>query len=637
VSTGTRTIDAALAPAPSAAPRAHGALAIAAASRGARWLRRAGRLALASLALVAPAAQGAVAWTGGRPLSLIWKPLPNLPSIVRPGDVLTVWADAPFYATRWRAELDLGALRFPLVGVEAPPQAAPTRWTPAFVVPRGLPEETYDLVLSCATCASDTARHSVKVVPGFRRDFAFAQITDTHLPSHVFSSSPEFDLADTSGMADLDAVIDDLNLIHPEFVLHTGDLVNEGELEDFWDMHELTRGRAMLERLRDPVFLVSGNHDIGGWQATPPPAGTSRRDWWRFFGWPALAAPGGSYPWHSQDYSFDYGPLHVVGLEAYQNDGGYDGFAPEIYGAQSLTDEQLAWLARDLAAVPPVRTRLAFLHYDFGGTGPGGLAAPAGSQLADLAALGLDGAIWGHWHDVPEGDLAARPFNLGLQSVIGNESGGRAFRIFRVHDGIVTPGPMHHAGGTRQAPVDSLQVRWSGPNDGTRAALAATIMNLYGESWDHARLIFRLAAGDSQPAASGGTIAQIVRQGARADVYVDCAVPASDTVTVSVAPAAPAPQAPLVLSPPAPNPFRPGTSIAVFRWSQPAAGPATLGLYDLRGARVATLFDGVAGSGERWVAWDGRADAGVGLSPGIYLARLRAAAGERVTKVVVLK
>ena len=28
-----------------------------------------------------------------------------------------------------------------------------------------------------------------------------------------------------------------------------------------------------------PVYLTAGNHDIGGWVATPPPAGTARRDW----------------------------------------------------------------------------------------------------------------------------------------------------------------------------------------------------------------------------------------------------------------------------------------------------------------------------------------------------------------------
>mgnify|MGYP002260495281 CR=1 FL=1 len=43
----------------------------------------------------------------------------------------------------------------------------------------------------------------------------FAQISDTHLPTHAFSSGGVINTADTTGMADFDAVIDDLNLIHP--------------------------------------------------------------------------------------------------------------------------------------------------------------------------------------------------------------------------------------------------------------------------------------------------------------------------------------------------------------------------------------------------------------------------------------
>ena len=42
--------------------------------------------------------------------------------------------------------------------------------------------------------------------------------------------------ADTSGMGDFDAVIEDVNIIHPQFIIHTGDLVNEGELEEYLGM-----------------------------------------------------------------------------------------------------------------------------------------------------------------------------------------------------------------------------------------------------------------------------------------------------------------------------------------------------------------------------------------------------------------
>ena len=594
------------------------------------------RILLPALALLAAPRGPAAAWEPGDPLTVIWRPLPNLPALVRPGDVLTVWARAPLEAGDWSAALLRGAVSRPLPHLR--PDSAMMRglWSVRFEVPQGMPEALYDLVLGCDSCARDTARHAVQVVPEFPDEFYFAQITDTHLPSHLASSSWGFDPADTSGCADLDAVIEDLNLIHPAFVLHTGDLVNEGELEDYLDMHEFALGQAILGRLADPVFLVAGNHDIGGWQATPPPAGTSRRDWWRWFGWPPLADPPDGYPSRTQDYSFDYGGLHVVGLEGYQNDGGYDGFLPEWYGAQSMTAAQMAWLAADLAAVPAGRTRLAFIHYDFGGTLPNGLAAPAGSQFAHPDALGLDGVIWGHWHDVPEGDRAARPFNLGLQSVIGNDSGGRAFRVFRVSGGVVTPGPMHHAGGAPASPVDSLAVAWSGPNDGTRASLGATVTNRFGEPWEHARLVFHLADRDSQLAAKGGAIASVERTAGRADVVVDCPLPASGTVTVSVAPTGPAPRVQARLEPPAPNPMRVSLAGTALHATLPRPGHAWLGVRDVSGRLVVTLLDAWVPAQEATVVWDGRGADGERVAPGLYFVALRAAGGETSARLVVL-
>ena len=75
--------------------------------------------------------------------------------------------------------------------------------------------------------------------------------------------------------------------------------------------------------------------------------GTARRDWWRFFGWPRLDDPPAGAPWRTQNYSFDYGPVHFVGMESYNN---YDRWREEIYGSDSFTSGQLDWLAQDLAA-----------------------------------------------------------------------------------------------------------------------------------------------------------------------------------------------------------------------------------------------------------------------------------------------
>jgi hypothetical protein len=583
-----------------------------------------------ALALLVTLHRPAAAWTYGDTLTVIWKPLPNLPTILRPADTLTVWAKASSGASSWSAALRLGALSYPLAPAGGGWNSSCGWWVLGFAVPQGLPEEVYDLTVACSTCPPDTARHAVKVLPAFKNDFYFAQVTDTHLPSHVLSSDAGFSVSDTSGMADFSALIGDLNFIHPEFVLHTGDLVNEGELEEYLGMYEMGRGQAMLGRLRDPVFMVSGNHDIGGWDATPPPAGTSRKDWWRYFGWPSLANPPAGYPYHSQDYSFDYGLLHCIGMEGYQNSGGYDDYLTGIYGANSMTQEQMNWLAADVATVPEGHGKLAFIHYDFG------------SQFTNPAALGLDGVIWGHYHSVPEGDRAAQPFNLGLQwaGYSGSGAGGRTFRIFRVSSGVITPGPMHHTGGTAGTPTDSLSVTWAGANDGTRSALTATVVNRYGEDWNYSRLVFYLADHDSVFGVNRGIITQVVRQGGKAAVYVDCPTGAGRTLTVTVSATGPAgvtppPATELRLSPPRPNPFRSGS--LSLNYALPAGGIVHAGVYDLAGRLVATLFAGPAEAGEHALAWSGRSDQGVPVEAGLYLVRLATPAGERRAKLVVLR
>ncbi len=595
-------------------------------------------LLLAALTALAPAT--ARAWTWGDTLTVIQRPLPNLPVLARPGDTFPVWALAGSGTTGWRASLRYGALAVPLAPAGGGWQPAKGRWELAFAVPPGTPEELYALVLASDSTTADTARHAVKVLPAYRSDYCFAQVTDTHLPTHAFSVAGVIDAADTSGMADFDAVIEDLNVIHPEFVLHTGDLVNEGELEDYLGMYEMGRAQAMLERLEAPVWLAAGNHDLGGWQPTAPSDGTSRRNWWRTFGWKWLENPPPGDPQHSQDFTFDYGPLHVIGLEAYINSGSYDHFRQDLWGAQSFTAEQLAWLRADLAAQPAGTHSLLASHFDFGGTLADGSPGPALSQI-DPASLGIDGDIWGHQHGMPDDThtpRGARPFDLGCQSVIDL----RAFRIFRVHDGVISPGPIHRAGGSSGPSSESLAVAWSGPNDGTRSRLRVTLINRYGEAWDHARLKFNLADHDSSFSVTNGTIVQVIRQGGIAVVSVECVLPAVMSLIVTVQAIAPVagvgapPVAACAFAAPGPNPFAPGAGGVVrLRFVLPAPAPVRLEVVDVSGRRIATLGAGTYGQGEHTATWDGRGDDGTLARPGLYLVRFTAH-GQALTRRLTL-
>jgi len=95
---------------------------------------------------------------------------------------------------------------------------------------------------------------------------------------------------------------------------------------------------------------------------------------------------------------------------------------------------------------------------------------------------------------------------------------------------------------------------------------------------------------------------------------------------------APAPRAPAILRPCAPNPFNPRTEL---RFTLAAPGATRLTLHDAAGRLLATLVNGDLPAGDHAFAWDGRDGAGHPLASGVYFARLQAA-GARLTQKLTL-
>jgi len=87
-----------------------------------------------------------------------------------------------------------------------------------------------------------------------------------------------------------------------------------------------------------------------------------------------------------------------------------------------------------------------------------------------------------------------------------------------------------------------------------------------------------------------------------------------------------------------PNPFNPATTIpyAVGGERGGAAVDVRLAVYDVRGARVATLAGGVHAPGHYEARWDGRDAAGRALASGVYFARLSVGAETAQTRKIVL-
>jgi hypothetical protein len=74
-----------------------------------------------------------------------------------------------------------------------------------------------------------------------------------------------------------------------------------------------------------------------------------------------------------------------------------------------------------------------------------------------------------------------------------------------------------------------------------------------------------------------------------------------------------------LLGPAIPNPFTPSTSI---RFTVIEATVVDLGVYNVLGQRIRTLFAGDRAAGEHREAWDGRDDEGRDMPPGVYYVRI---------------
>jgi len=550
----------------------------------------------------------------GDTLTVIMRPLVNIPAMVAPGQILEINCDADPATTGWQAEISAGAITLPLVIDAASYDPSTEWWTLSITVPAVPLYELFDLRVTADGGLDDTTRHAVRVLEEFRDDFYFIHITDTHLPEHQFSDSGATP-ADSSETVDLRAVIQDINLINPEFVLITGDYVNEGELEDYLEWRCYTRAQRQLYEFLTPTYLVSGNHDIGGWSSTPPSAGTARRDWWRFFGWPRLDNPPPGAPEYTQNYSFDYGPVHFVGLEAYNN---YDMWRSEIYGSDSFPTFQLDWLNQDLAAASGSLAQVLFYHMDFQ------------SQL-NLGSLGVEMALWGHVHG-DRGSEQVQPYDLATNSVC---DGARAYRLIRVSGGVLQPVPTLSAGASGQ----NLIVDYAPANAGLASTVTAQITNNQPERFEHGKLRFVMPAAGGRYAATGGQIVQIDQSGDFDICHVAVDILAAGTQSVTVSPDVSSvpgagPLADLRLDQNIPNPFNPATDI---KYHLPADGFVRLGVYDMQGHEVAVLVDQVLPAGDYSAHWDGRDKEGRDAPSGVYFLRLSTAGQERTRKMVLAR
>ena len=195
----------------------------------------------------------------------------------------------------------------------------------------------------------------------------FVQISDSHIG---FSKPANKDVAATfrEAVARINALP-----VAPEFLLHTGDLTHLAEPDEFDGLQQMLKDCRTQQ-----VFYVPGEHDILN------DNGAAYRE---RFGKGALGAG-----WHS----FDQKGVHFVGLV--NVDGVSEG------GLGVMGEEQLAWLAKDLAPLSAETPVVVFAHVPLWEVYPKwGWGTQDGARaLALLKRFGSVTVLNGHIHQVAQ-------------------------------------------------------------------------------------------------------------------------------------------------------------------------------------------------------------------------------------------
>jgi hypothetical protein len=405
------------------------------------------------------------------PITVVQYPLSMRPAITKAGDSFTIVCAADRSKGGWAAQLFTEFNRVDLV-IDPHFDEQSGTWQLKATVPSNTPYELYNLSVQ-ASALDDEVAHAVKVVKEFRDSYYFVHLPDLHLPSVAWIGYYD----DDNTVTELKRILGELTIIDPEFVLQTGDVVDNGR-----DEAQYLVAQQLLSTLAVPLFLTGGNHDL--W--------FDGHDYWHKYFSPVM------------DYGFSYSTDFFYGMEMYD--------IPTV----TFTAEQMRRLQDGLkqSLARGDRLRTLFYHYD------------ESRQIdADFAlTYGLDLILYGHTHiNGVQSFNNGRTLNLNTSFTM-NDNG--EYRLIKISGNSIAEYPVLR--------YKNLNVRYSPANDGTNGQVTATIDNNNPVPFENGLVKFRVRKDPAGYRVSGGVVDQVISAAQQDVYYVRVNIPAKSKIEVAI-------------------------------------------------------------------------------------------------------
>ena len=386
-----------------------------------------------------------------------------------------------------------------------------TSWTMTAAVPPVATKELYNLTLlfnADGVLLTSTQPRAVSITH-ISNTFTFIQISDFHLgdPRGIQTS-----IRQTLYERSLLRTVNEVNLLHPDFILMTGDLVYGQPIRGVY-AQEYPKLYDILQKFDEPTFLVPGNHD-----------GINRIGEDGFTYWRHYFGP--------MNFSFNYGSVHFIGVNSFDmtpRERFGLAFAP-LYWGGAVSNEQLAWINNDLNQTTNATSTIMFLHHNplwdcVNNSLDGHHYTNQQGLLATIASHHIAFVLSGHVHWDSLNVVNGTTFitTTTPESSICKNDSYWGYRLITVVNGTVAS--YNYKDPYYSIPLYHLQASFS-KNLRTAIVTSSLEKNETG--------VLRFVLPDAQYTVSPGAILEERHDGTHVELYVQVAIPMNSTQTVTV-------------------------------------------------------------------------------------------------------